>query len=139
VGRLRRQRRRLTGTGMQVDRQRRRGLAAGLAVSAQAAAVTIGLAGRSTLALAAATPGSRQAATLPGFLTCWSDDPARPTRFHAGLPGAPATALALPARGHDIDWHPSGDGSAVVVARRPGSFLVRWQLASGRELARFDT
>jgi hypothetical protein len=135
---------------MQVDSQRRRWLTAVLAVWGQGAVVTTGLAAsmpagatglvdRSTLAPVAASPGLQQISALPRLLTCWSDDPTRPTRFHAGLPGAPATALALPARGHDIDWHPSGDGSAVVVARRPGSFMVRWQLASGRELARFDT
>ncbi|MCB1886952.1 MAG: DUF1513 domain-containing protein [Rhodocyclaceae bacterium] len=75
----------------------------------------------------------------PALLTCWADDPKRPRRFHAGRPDRPDTALALPARGHDVLWHPSGDGSAVVVARRPGRFLMRWQVATGETLARFDT
>lgn len=74
----------------------------------------------------------------PSLLTCWSDSVRRPRQFRAGLVNMPGRALALPARGHDVFWHPSGDGSAVVVARRPGQFMFRWDVASGRLLARFD-
>ncbi|ENO88653.1 DUF1513 domain-containing protein [Thauera linaloolentis] len=74
----------------------------------------------------------------PSLLTCWSDSPTRPSEFHAGLLGVQSPALALPARGHDIAWHPSADGSAVVVARRPGDFLVRWHVPTGVEVARFE-
>ncbi len=84
----------------------------------------------------AAVPGDTLVASR--LLTCWSDIPNRPSTFHAGLLGAPAQALALPARGHDIAWHPARDGSALVAARRPGDFLVRWHVATGRELARFE-
>jgi len=71
-------------------------------------------------------------------LTCWSDDPQRPRSFHAGLQSAPQHALSLPARGHAVQWHPHDRTSAFVVARRPGSFLVHWRLADGKELARFE-
>lgn len=96
-----------------------------------------GLATRPALARAAACARADTGAP-PGLLTCWSDSPARPTEFHAGLLGTASPALALPARGHDIAWHPSADGSAVVAARRPGDFLVRWHVATGTELARFE-
>lgn len=85
--------------------------------------------------LAAAVPAPAHAA----LLTCWADHPTRPRHFFAGLGQAMSTALALPARGHDVFWHPANDGSAIVVARRPGRFLVRWDVASGKTLARFDT
>ncbi len=78
------------------------------------------------------------AAVEPALLTCWADSPERPRRFFAGRSDAPERALELPARGHDLAWHPSGDGSAVVAARRPGRFLLRWQVANGRRLAEFD-
>lgn len=80
-----------------------------------------------------------QGALPPRVLTCWSDlsDPSYGAR--AGLSSAPETALAMPARGHEILWHPSGDGSAIVVARRPGTFLLRFSVAEGRALARFET
>lgn len=78
-------------------------------------------------------------ANAHALLTCWSDSPTRPAWFRAGRLDSPAAALELPARGHDIAWHPAADGSAVVAARRPGSFLVRWHVASGTELARFET
>lgn len=96
-----------------------------------------GLAVRPALARAAACARA-DAGAPPGLLTCWSDSPTRPTEFHAGLLGTGSPALALPARGHDIAWHPSADGSAVVAARRPGDFLVRWHAATGTELARFE-
>lgn len=112
---------------MATDPQRRRVLAtlsgAGL------------FAGLPTLARAATT-NDRDIA--PRLLTCWSDSPTRPSTFHAGWLDAPAQALALPARGHDIAWHPAADGTAVVVARRPGDFLVRWHVATGTEIARFE-
>ena len=44
--------------------------------------------------------------------------------------GVAAPSLPVAVRG--------ADGSAVVVARRPGRFLIRWQVATGRILARFD-
>ncbi|ATE61091.1 DUF1513 domain-containing protein [Thauera sinica] len=90
------------------------------------------------LLLAAPPLRAAVAQSAPRLLTCWSDSAERPSAFHAGRPHAASSALALPARGHDIAWHPASDGSAVVAARRPGSFLVRWHVASGRELARFD-
>ncbi|CAH1747767.1 Twin-arginine translocation pathway signal [Thauera humireducens] len=112
---------------MATDPQRRRVLAtlsgAGL------------IAGLPPLARAAITHDRDSA---PRLLTCWSDSPTRPSTFHAGWVDAPAQALALPARGHDIAWHPSADGTAVVVARRPGDFLVRWHVATGAEIARFE-
>lgn len=89
-------------------------------------------------ALARAARPATEAAS-PALLSCWSDSPTRPRWFRAGRVDAPGVALELPARGHDIAWHPAADGSAVVVARRPGTFLVRWQVASGTELARFET
>lgn len=94
-----------------------------------------GVAGVPLRARAAAPVDARIDSRL---LTCWSDTPDRPSAFHAGLLGVPARALALPARGHDIAWHPARDGSALVVARRPGTFLVRWHVATGREIARFE-
>ena len=97
-----------------------------------------GLAARPAFAWASAC-SQGDAGAPPALLTCWSDSPTRPTEFHAGLLGADSPTLALPARGHDIAWHPSGDGSAVVAARRPGDFLVRWHVATGTELARFET
>ncbi|WP_168735333.1 DUF1513 domain-containing protein [Pseudothauera rhizosphaerae] len=78
------------------------------------------------------------AAPEPALLTCWADSPTRPRRFFAGRSDAVAGAVELPERGHDIAWHPSGDGSAVVAARRPGRFLLRWDVAGGRRLAEFD-
>lgn len=86
-----------------------------------------------------AAPGrAALAAARPALLTCWADAPARPQRFFAGRSDLPSAALELPARGHDLAWHPSGDGSAVVAARRPGRFLQRWAVSSGRRLAEFD-
>ena len=78
-------------------------------------------------------------ANAHALLTCWNDSHTRPASFRAGRLDTPSSALELPARGHDIAWHPAADGSAVVAARRPGSFLVRWHVASGTELARFET
>ena len=85
-------------------------------------------------------PGTALAALAaePALLTCWADSPTRPRRFFAGCSNDIARALELPARGHELAWHPSGDGSAVVAARRPGRFLQRWDVASGRRLAEFD-
>ena len=117
---------------MATDLRRRRLLAAMPALSLLAGLPPIAPAGTGQ-----AAPADNGVAA-PRLLTCWSDSATRPSRFHAGLPDHTDAALALPARGHDIAWHPSGDGSAVVAARRPGSFLVRWQVASGRQLARFD-
>jgi hypothetical protein len=45
--------------------------------------------------------------------------------------------LPLPDRAHGIAIHPSGE-EAVVIARRPGSFLQRIDLRQGRLLERFD-
>lgn len=90
------------------------------------------------LAQLAAPARAALAAAEPALLTCWADSPERPRRFFAGRSDALSSALELPARGHDLAWHPSGDGSAVVAARRPGRFLMRWQVASGRPLAEFD-
>lgn len=92
----------------------------------------------SCAALAHALQPAAEAAG-PALLSCWSDVRAHTTFFGAGRLDKPNAALELPARGHDIAWHPAADGSAVVVARRPGSFLVRWHVASGTELARFET
>ena len=88
------------------------------------------------LAYATRPPAEAQG---PALLTCWSDSPTRPTWFRAGRLDSPSAALELPARGHDLAWHPAADGSAVVAARRPGAFLVRWHVANGTELARFET
>ena len=41
--------------------------------------------------------------------------------------------LALPARGHDIVVHPSGS-IAVAIARRPGQFIVVFDIDSGKTL-----
>ena len=91
------------------------------------------------LILAALPARATVARREPPLLTCWSDSLTRPRVFRAGLLGMASRALDLPARGHDVFWHPSADGSAVVVARRPGQFMFRWDVASGRLLARFDT
>ena len=91
------------------------------------------------LILAALPARATVARREPSLLTCWSDSLTRPRVFRAGLLGMASRALDLPARGHDVFWHPSADGSAVVVARRPGQFMFRWDVASGRLLARFDT
>lgn len=77
-------------------------------------------------------------AAIPGVLTCWSDLANPSSSACAGLTTAPDTALALPARGHEVRWHPAGDGSAIVAARRPGSFLLRFSVAEGRVLSRFE-
>ena len=83
-------------------------------------------------------PARAAFAAEPALLTCWADSPTRPRRFFAGRSNDIVRALELHARGHELAWHPSGDGSAVVAARRPGRFLQRWDVASGRRLAEFD-
>ncbi|MFA7664810.1 MAG: DUF1513 domain-containing protein [Burkholderiaceae bacterium] len=72
------------------------------------------------------------------LLTSWGETVQHPERFLAGCLAAPGQAIVLPARGHDLDWHPDDDGSAVVVARRPGDFLIRWDVARGKVLAHHE-
>lgn len=96
------------------------------------------------LALAGAAPpvpvlaAGMPAAGLPDLLTSWRDRPRMASRFFAGMLSAPGSALRLPARGHALAWHPARDGSALVVGRRPGDFLWRWQVSTGTLRARFD-
>ena len=46
-------------------------------------------------------------ANAHALLTCWNDSPTRPASFRAGRLDTPSSALELPARGHDIAWHPA--------------------------------
>ncbi|MDQ8023450.1 MAG: DUF1513 domain-containing protein [Moraxellaceae bacterium] len=72
------------------------------------------------------------------LLTCWSDRADRPRAHFAGLSAHPQHAINLPARGHDLQWHPRERDLAYVAARRPGEFLIAFRPAHAQVVARVE-
>lgn len=96
------------------------------------------LGGLAAIATAATFPLRTDAAsTSPVFLAGRRDQRGgfRVTAFDGT--GAQCLDLPLPARGHDVVLAPDG-GTLVMVARRPGRYLLIADLVSGRILHRVD-
>lgn len=88
--------------------------------------------------VAPAGAASDRPVEAPELLTCWSDRADRPRAHFAGLSAHPQRAISLPARGHDVQWHPRERDLAYVAARRPGQFLVAFRPARGQVIARVE-
>jgi uncharacterized protein len=88
------------------------------------------------LAAASAPSGasrrSRAQAALPDLLGSWERDGA----YYAGLWRAQhgAQGVALPFRAHGVLADPRHPGLAIVVARRPGAYVMRFDAARSRDV-----
>src|SRR4051812_12504118 len=121
---------------MAIDRARRALLRAGAAgLGAIAIRQTFGATDFARQCSAASSADDRRWPTLAGI---WTENGSH----HAGLwtaNGGVTRSLRLPARAHGIVADPLHPDVVVVIARRPGDFILRFHAREGTRLQFADT